>query len=189
MKKLLSLMMLLMMIFGTVSFAENTENDPLATILSGMTLRDKVAQMMIASFRVWKEVPPEGEPQPEQQPPKVNITELNDEIRDMVSRNHFGGILLYGQNIVDAEQTLRLISDYQTANQAGGGLPRSFLRIRKAETSTGSPMAPRVSVTWPSARPMIRKTPGIPRRFSARSLVCWGFQRISRRWWTSTTTR
>ena len=41
----------------------------------------------------------------------------------MLSRNHFGGILLYGQNFVDAEQTLRLISDYQTTNQTGGGLP------------------------------------------------------------------
>ena len=59
MKKLLSLMMALLMIFGTVSFAENVETDPLETILSGMTLRDKAAQMMIASFRVWKEVPPE----------------------------------------------------------------------------------------------------------------------------------
>lgn len=53
----------------------------------------------------------------------MNITELNDEIRNMLSRNHFGGILLYGQNFVDAEQTLRLISDYQTTNQTGGGLP------------------------------------------------------------------
>ena len=60
MKKILSLLMAFLMLFGTIAFAENTETDPLATILSGMTLRDKVAQMMIASFRVWKEVPPEG---------------------------------------------------------------------------------------------------------------------------------
>lgn len=59
MKKFLSLLMALLMLFGTISFAENTETDPLETILSGMTLRDKVTQMMIASFRVWKEVPPE----------------------------------------------------------------------------------------------------------------------------------
>ena len=83
MKKILSLLMAFLMLFGTISFAENTETDPLATILSGMTLRDKVAQMMIASFRVWKEVPPEGAEQPAEEPPKVNITELNEEIREM----------------------------------------------------------------------------------------------------------
>ena len=126
MKKLLSLVMALLMISGTASFAENTETDSPETILSGMTLRDKVAQMMIASFRVWKEVPPEGGEQPAEEPSKVNITELNDEIREMLSRNHFGGILLFGENFADAEQTLRLISDFQTTNQAGGGLPQIF---------------------------------------------------------------
>lgn len=109
-------MMALLLIIGTTSLAENAENDALEEILSGMTLRDKVAQMMIAAFRVWKEVPPEGGEQPAEEPPKVNITELNDEIREMVSRNHFGGILLYSENFEDAEQTLRLISDYQATN-------------------------------------------------------------------------
>lgn len=123
MKKPLSLMMALLMVFGTVSFAEGSENDPLEALLSGMTLRDKVTQMMIASFRVWKEIPPEGE-QPAEEPPQENIAELNDPIREMLGRNHFGGILLFGENFVDAEQTLRLISDYQTANQASGGLPQ-----------------------------------------------------------------
>jgi len=126
MKKLLCLMMVLLLAFGTVSFAEGTESDSPERILSGMTLRDKVAQMMIASFRVWKEVPSEGEDQPETEPPKVNITELNDPIREMLGRNHFGGILLFAENFVDAEQTIRLVSDLQTTNRDGGGLPQIF---------------------------------------------------------------
>ena len=117
------LLLVLLMISGAVSFAENGGDDPLEKILSGMTLRDKVAQMMIASFRVWKEVPPEGEEQPAEEPPKVNITELNDEIREMLSRNHFGGVLLFGENFADAGQTLRLVSELQIANQSGGGIP------------------------------------------------------------------
>ncbi len=121
MKKLLCLVLALVMVFGTTSFAQS---DALETVLSGMTLRDKVAQMMVASFRVWQEVPPEGGNKPEEAPPKENITALNDAIRDMVSRNHFGGILLYGENIEDAAQTLRLIADYQATNRAGGGLPQ-----------------------------------------------------------------
>ncbi len=124
MKKNLCLILALAMVLSAAAFAENAQGASPEAILSGMSLRDKVAQMMIASFRVWQEVPPEGEDMPEEEPPKENITQLNGAIRDMVSRNHFGGILLYGQNIVDAEQTLRLIADFQATNQAGGGLPQ-----------------------------------------------------------------
>ena len=123
MKKILCLILALMMALSAAAFAENAQGDFPEAMLSGMSLRDKVAQMMVASFRVWQEVPPEGEDMPEEEPPKENITQLNDAIRDMVSRNHFGWILLYGQNIVDAGQTLRLIADYQATNRAGGGLP------------------------------------------------------------------
>ncbi len=124
MKKILAWMMALLMIFGTAAFAEKAEGDSPETILSGMSLRDKVAQMMIASFRVWKEVPPEDGEQPAEEPLQVKITELNDEIREMLGRNHFGGILLFGENFADAEQALRLIADYQATNRAGGGLPQ-----------------------------------------------------------------
>ncbi|MBR2699382.1 MAG: hypothetical protein IKE76_12395 [Clostridia bacterium] len=47
--------------------------------------------------------PAEGEDTPEEAPPEENIAQPNDEIRDMVSRDRFGGILLYGQNCVEAE--------------------------------------------------------------------------------------
>jgi beta-N-acetylhexosaminidase len=124
MKKLVSLLLVLVLCSTLISVT--AESDPVESILSSMSLRDKVAQMMIASFRVWQEVPPEGEEKPEEEPPKVNIVELNDPIREMLGRNHFGGILLYGQNFVDAEQTLRLVSDIQETNRTGGGLPQIF---------------------------------------------------------------
>ena len=132
MKKLICLLMAmgmaLLMVAGSVAEAEKAEDDPLEAMLSGMTLREKVAQMMVASFRVWKEVPEtENGEQPAKGSPGVNITELNDEIREMLGRTHFGGILLFGENFADVEQTLRLISDVQTANQAGGGIPQLFM--------------------------------------------------------------
>ena len=126
MKGILCLMTALLLVFATVSFAEKAEADTPEKILSEMTLRDKVAQMMIASFRVWQEVPAEGEAEPETEPPKVNITELNEPIREMLGRNHFGGILLFGENFVDPEQTIRLVSDLKTTNRAGGGLSQIF---------------------------------------------------------------
>lgn len=123
--KLICLLMATILLVSGCAFAEDNGDDTLEIMLSTMTLRDKVAQMMIASFRVWQEVPEtaDGE-QPAEEPPKTNITELNDEIREMIARDHFGGILLFGENFTDPEQTLRLVSDLQTTNRNGGGVPQ-----------------------------------------------------------------
>ena len=126
-KRVAGIVIAVLVIAAFAAILAKMTEDPLKKTLSNMTLRDKAAQMMIASFRVWKEVPEtEGTEQAAEEQPAVNITELNDEIRDMVKRNHFGGILLYGENFQDAEQTLRLVSQLQTANQSGGGLPQLF---------------------------------------------------------------
>ena len=126
MKKMICLMLTLLMAFGSMTMPAGAESDPVERILSSMSLRDKVAQMMIASFRVWQEEPAENGEKPEEEPVKENITALNDPIREMVGRDHFGGMLLFLENYAEAEQTLRLISDIQTANRAGGGLPQVF---------------------------------------------------------------
>lgn len=121
MKKLLCIILALLMFAGTAPTSEPIRDDPLITMVSGMTLREKAGQMMISSFRIWKEVPETGEA-PEDTP-QTNITELNPEIREMMARNHFGGVILFRENFVDPEQTLRLISDFQAANREGGGIP------------------------------------------------------------------
>ena len=123
--KLLCFMLAAVMLVTGCAFAEDNGGDALESILSGMTLREKAAQMMIASFRTWKEVPEtEDAEQPAEEPPAVKITELNDEIREMIARDRFGGILLFGENFEDPEQTLRLVADLQTVNQQGGGIPQ-----------------------------------------------------------------
>ena len=107
-------------------------------ILSNMSLRDKLGQMMLVSFRVWKEPAPEAEqpaedtgtpagqpveasPQAEQ--PGEDVIALNDEIRACLRDGRFGSVILFAQNCHDAEQTLRLVADMQAANREGGGLP------------------------------------------------------------------
>lgn len=119
MKKLMCLLLALLMISGSIAVSETQADDSPEAILSAMTLREKAEQMLIVSFRAWQEAPGEGE----EKPPKVNVTELNDPIRESVGRNHFGGILLFGENFADAEQTLRLVSDLQMTNRQGGGVP------------------------------------------------------------------
>ena len=95
-----------------------------------MTLEEKVGQMLIPSFRIWR-----GEPEnaPSGNPGVQNacgaedrgeaVTALNPEIRACLEAHRFGGTLLFAENCRDAEQTLRLVAEMQAANRAGGGLP------------------------------------------------------------------
>ena len=136
MQKTLSVLTAVILTLGSAGMAEKPESDPAEAILSSMTLREKAAQMMLPSFRIWKELPeaesetteaeseaPEAESAPAEEIPAVNITELNDEIRDMLAREHFGGVLLFGENFQDTEQTLSLVAEMQSAVQEGGGVP------------------------------------------------------------------
>ncbi|MCR5746867.1 MAG: glycoside hydrolase family 3 protein [Lachnospiraceae bacterium] len=99
-------------------------------ILAGMTLEEKVGQLMIASFRIWKDVQAEGATQDvktventKSEVPEQNVTELNDLMKESLEKHHFGGFLLFAENYEDSEQVLKLISDIQTSNQKGSKIP------------------------------------------------------------------
>ena len=101
--------------------------DRVASLVGSMTLEEKIGQMMIPSFRIWQDLrntssSDDGNAE-QQEPEKIKITELNDEIRQCIERNHFGGTLLFAENIKDAEQTYRLICDIQASNQKGSSIP------------------------------------------------------------------
>jgi len=85
-------------------------------IISDMSLRDKLAQMMFFCPRQWKE-------DAASDAPAENIRALNDYTRQYIADHRFGGVLLYGENCGDAEQLVRLVADMQQANLEGGGLP------------------------------------------------------------------
>ena len=128
MKHGISLILALALLLAPVAMGE-IPGDDIEAILSGMTLEEKVGQMMIVSFRVWKEMPEGGSEgnqtveNAEEEIPAVNVTELNDPIRQSLADYHFGGTLLFAENCRDAEQVARLVADLQATNQAGGGLP------------------------------------------------------------------
>ncbi len=105
-------------------------NSDVEEILGRMTTRDKIEQMMIVPYRVWKEVPEGTESEgtttvenSEDEIPEINVTELNDEIRKDIMSHHYGGTLLFSENYQTAEQTLKLVSDIQQTNLDGGGIP------------------------------------------------------------------
>ena len=118
---LLVVLSLLVALLAPAALGE-AQPDAIEAILDRMTLEEKVGQMMVVSFRVWKEVPVEKVEDAEE-PEAVDITELNDEIRACLRDYHFGGTVLFAQNCHDVEQVLRLVADIQTENRAGGGLP------------------------------------------------------------------
>ncbi|MBR0092769.1 MAG: hypothetical protein IJP92_13845 [Lachnospiraceae bacterium] len=115
---------------GTTDTASAEDDAAIEAMLAQMTLRQKVEQMMIVCYRVWKEVPAEAgaggtmtvENQ-EQEVPAVNVTELNDTFRTDLREHHYGGTILFAENCHDAEQTLRLVRDIQKTSVEGGNLP------------------------------------------------------------------
>ncbi len=107
------------------------QKDVVTELLSQMTLEEKVGQMMVASFRVWQDLSgtasDAGKTVESQEsaavPERVNVTELNDTVRECIQKNHIGGTILFAENFKNAEQTLRLVMDLQTSSIKGGGVP------------------------------------------------------------------
>lgn len=120
-KQTFSLGLCTLMVTGTLSGCQtvkNAEEEKIRTMVESMTLEQKVGQMMIPSFRIWQDLrnaPANGE-----EPEKIPVTELNDEIKACIQRNHFGGTILFAENFKDPEQTFRLVRQLQAHNQKGG---------------------------------------------------------------------
>lgn len=70
-----------------------------------MSMEEKVGQMLMPDFRNWK-----GQ----------NVTVMNDEIAQLVKDYHLGGVILFRENTVTADQTTRLVSAYQEAAEKYG---------------------------------------------------------------------
>lgn len=79
--------------------------DLIGQAIKQMTMKEKVGQMLMPDFRTWK-----GE----------NITEMNAEIARLVKDYHLGGVILFRENTVTAEQTTKLVSAYQEATEKYG---------------------------------------------------------------------
>jgi len=103
---------------------QETDEEKVERIMAGMTVRDKICQMMIVSFRGWQETASETQSVVDEDlPESADITELNDDIREFYREYPVGSTLLFSENTVDAEQTLRLVYDMQSQVLAGGGVP------------------------------------------------------------------
>ena len=81
------------------------EEERVDGLLNAMSLEQKVAQMIMPSMRVWGEE-------------RRNVQVLSEApaLAEALRRHQYGGVILFGANISDTEQTVRLISDLQTNN-------------------------------------------------------------------------
>ncbi|UFT98705.1 glycoside hydrolase family 3 protein [Radiobacillus kanasensis] len=85
--------------------SKGSQYDIVSHAVDGMTLKEKIGQMLMPSFRNW-----EGE----------NVTEMLPEIEALVKEYHLGGVILFRENVVTTEQTAELVSAYEeTAEKYG----------------------------------------------------------------------
>ena len=92
----IGVLLALLMLLPLPAIAEEATPNDVDDILKSMTLEQKVGQMMIVSFRTWKDSTVADAS-------SVDVTELNDDIRDTIQKGLFGGVLLFAQNCANAE--------------------------------------------------------------------------------------
>lgn len=92
--------------------AAGTEEAPSAveSLMSKMTLRQKIAQMMMPDFRKWQTESASGQ---------SNFQVMNDEVSQIIEDYDFGGVILFAENVAQTEQTLKLTTDLQAAATRG----------------------------------------------------------------------
>ena len=83
-------------------------------MLSKMTTKEKIAQMLMPAFRTY-----DG----------VNVTNLNEKIENLIANYGFAGVILFAQNNSSTEQTLKLIDAMQKANIKNEDRPQLLISV------------------------------------------------------------
>ena len=79
-----------------------------AKILEGMSLRQKITQMMMIDFRNWN---------------GSGFTVMNDQVGKIVEEYQFGAVIYFAPNMVNTAQVYNLTQEMQAAATKNGGLP------------------------------------------------------------------
>lgn len=120
---------LVLSIMGGNATAKGYENEKTVSdiqeIVENMTIDEKVGQMLMPDFRNWQK---QGETK------ATGFIEMNSEVASIIKKYHLGGVILFAENVVDTEQTVRLTDGLQmtspdlplliTIDQEGGIVTR-----------------------------------------------------------------
>lgn len=102
----------------TTAKAATSDLSDVATIVAGMTRRQKIAQKIMPDFRQW-----------DSGSGVVDMTVLDDKVAEIIDKYDLGGVILFANNVKETEQTLRLCMGLQdaatrnTADEAYGNIP------------------------------------------------------------------
>ena len=85
--------------------AKGKKYDVAGKAVKKMSLEEKIGQMLMPDYRKWQ-----GE----------NVTVMLPEIEQQVKELDLGGVILFRENVVETEQTARLVDAYQDASEKFG---------------------------------------------------------------------
>ncbi|MBR3844164.1 MAG: hypothetical protein IKM39_01510 [Clostridia bacterium] len=113
-RKLLSFLLTIVLTVGVyfpaageeIAVGDNTVR--VEQIVSSMTLRQKICQMLMVDFRNWG---------------STGFTVMNDQVRSIVEDYQFGALIYFAPNMTDTTQVFTLTREMQTAATRNGGLP------------------------------------------------------------------
>ena len=110
-RKLLCFCLSILLAVGCILPAAGEENaveTRVAKILEGMSLRQKITQMMMIDFRNWN---------------GSGFTVMNDQVGKIVEEYQFGAVIYFAPNMVNTAQVYNLTQEMQAAATKNGGLP------------------------------------------------------------------
>ena len=88
-------------------------------ILSQMTVEQKIAQMIMPDFRYYRDEAGE----------KQNLTEMREDVEQVLKDYGFAGVIFFGTNLADTEKAVRLIDAMQAANASVPGRPQLLTAV------------------------------------------------------------
>ena len=88
---------------GMTSYAVETSDKSIDEIVSEMTTKQKIEQMIMITLRPWTD----GE--------TTNVTSLNNEQKEFIESHNFGGICLFANNIQGTSQCVKFTNEIQEA--------------------------------------------------------------------------
>ncbi|MGE7878189.1 glycoside hydrolase family 3 protein [Peribacillus muralis] len=106
----LVILMIISLLGGNGAAMESVKGKQQANIeriIAKMTLDEKVGQMLMPDFRNWQK---QGEGK------ASGFIEMNAEVASIIEKYHLGGVILFAENVVDTEQTVRLTNGLQKAS-------------------------------------------------------------------------
>lgn len=114
MKKVLASALSLSMVASMAMSGVGATTSKVDSLLSNMSLRQKITQMMMVDFRQWKTADDEA---------KSDFTKMNSEVQKIVEDYDFGSVIFFANNIKETEQSFDLTMDLQKAATKDNGIP------------------------------------------------------------------